>query len=296
MPVVRPLERALPGPEGRHSRPIRACLHLAGLAASLVWACAPTSSGNVHDAKLRELLAAYAPVPVTATSDVKDQALVRQRQALERLRGNDRSLGARALEMFLEDHPPVERFALLTVAARNDPQRTAPMLESLFGAYDARTDLALRELAIDLLSETAPARAQAVLAPVLSELRPSATRPPIDLLVRAYAEAIASLGKNNDQVLPDLAADLARAPEARYAAVTALGELGQAGGERSQRALELVLLEPTSDGHLRRKALQALEQCMPASQLCPLIEHAAAHTSDVTFQKFLADYANRLCP
>jgi HEAT repeat protein len=240
-------------------------------------------------------VSAYAPVEVTATTDVRDRALARQRAALEALRSAPSAVGVRAYERFEQEGSLLLRSAFLTVAARAAPERTVPALVGLFETYDPKTGLALRQTAIELLCEVDPERALALLGPVLREKRPSATRPPEELLVRLYARALKSRGKagDADELLPDLAADIARAPDARYAALEALADLG---GERGRRALEQVLLEPSSDGHMRRKAVQALERRLSPAELCPLIEHAARHNSDEALLRFLAGVVERLCP
>jgi hypothetical protein len=90
-----------------------------------------------------------------------------------------------------------------------------------------------------------------------------------------------------------VAVDIAQPPDARVAAVS---ELGKACGRQAAQALEVVLMEAASDAYLRRKAAQALADCLPPEELCPLLERAVEHEHDTVFLRFVSDIAASRCP
>jgi hypothetical protein len=246
-------------------------------------------------ADIQALIEAFQPVDPVATSDVHDQALARQREVLERLRGGEVPLGKAAYAAFRahERSPDLLRAALLNVAARCDPLGMAPVLETMILTYDPRLGLGLRTQAVEFLAEADPARAQSVFEPLLRDERVVGTLPPRETLVRAWAAAARALGGADLRLLCDVAVDIAQPQEARVAAV---GELATFGGRPAAQALETVLFEAASDAYLRRKAAQSLAQFLPPAELCPLIERASAHEHDTIFLRFLGDLAAAHCP
>jgi hypothetical protein len=316
--MPRPSDRRLAGahdlPRTRaaHARSraeAHAAPHARALAAALValLACAGCSGGSDAaeapaggsaarvSAEIAELVEAYQPVDATATSDVHDRALERQRELLERLRKGDPALGKAALAAFRTHAkaPDTLRAALLEVAALCDPQGMAPVLEPMVTTYDPELGLGLRTRAAELLAATSPERAMALFETLLADERIVATLPPRETFVRGWAQAARASGRSDLRVLCDVAVDIAQPADARVAAVA---ELGAFGGRPAELALEAILFEAASDAYLRRKAAQALAQCLAPEQLCPLLERAVAHEHDLAFVRFVGDLAAAHCP
>ena len=249
-------------------------------------------------AELALLIEAFTPLDAAATSDRHDAWLATQRAVLERLCRAGPGVAVLALEAFDAKteagpaHPERVRAALLEVAAHIQGDELAPRLEALILTYDGELGLFVRTDAVRILAETAPARAVEFLAPLAREDRPSSTRPPQGALIEGWVRAARALGDADTGVLADVATNIFQAPEARYAAIDGLGELG---GARAGAALEEILSESSSDGYVRRKAAQALVRCASAAELCRVLDTLAAHESDPAFLDFLADMIDRHC-
>lgn len=240
------------------------------------------------------LVAAFRPVDPTQTSDVQDRAYRERNALLEKLRAAPPEVGRAALDTLSRSREEAldVQWALLEVAAYAAPAETAPRLESLIVTYDGEKGTGLRTQAVRILAETQPERAVVLLEPLIRDPRPQQTLPPQEELIRGFATAMKKLGTGQARVLCDVVVDLRQPPDARYAAVNALADIG---GERAIRALREVLIEGASDGNLRRKAAQALLQIMPRPEFCALIEEAAAHSSDEVFLRFLSDMLDKNC-
>lgn len=286
-----------------HGNTAHACLlALGAILLAAGWGCGPQESSAQASAteqgaaeRIQVLVEAYAPVPPDATSDKHDAALMRRRQILEELRGGDRELGLAAWAAFRAKARERDdlRAALLEVAAVCDPAGSAPQLEHMVVTYDSALGLGLRTRAAELLAETSPDKALAVLGPLLTAKESNTTLPPREVMVRAWASAARALGTEDLGVLIDVAVDVRQPLDTRYAA---LKELGEFGGPSAQRALEEVLFEPTSDAYLRRKAAQGLETCLAPDELCPILERAGSHEHDEVFAQFLASMMATHCP
>lgn len=282
-----------------HALPLTALLALlagAGCSGGSDAAEAPSAGSAARVAgEIDGLIAAFQPVDPVATSDVQDRALERRRETLARLRKRDRALGKAALAAFRTHakSPDPLRAALLEVAAVCDPEGMAPVLEPMVVTYDPALGLGLRTRAVELLAESSPERAMALIEPLLADERIVATLPPRETFVRCWAAAARATGRTDLRVLCDVAVDIAQPPDARVAAVA---ELGAFGGRPAALALEAVLLEATSDAYLRRKAAQALVLVLPPGELCPLLERAVADDQDLAFVRFVGDLAAAHCP
>lgn len=288
-----------------HATPLAAVL-LAGL---LCVACsdgshagAPESGGPGAGgsaarvaADIDELLEAFEPVDPVATSDLHDRALERRRELMERLRNGDRALGKAAMAAFRANERAHDdlRMALLEVAAVCDPEDVAPALEPMVTTYDPKLGLGLRTRAMELLAETSPERAMALVEPLLRDERLVMTLPPREAMVRSWATAARMAGREDLSLLCDVAVDIAQPADARTAAVS---ELGSFCGRQAALALEVVLFEGASDAYLRRKAAQGLANCLPPDELCPLLERAVEHEHDTIFLRFVGDLAATRCP
>lgn len=252
---------------------------------------APTDADR---AEIAALIEGFTPLDASATSDRHDAWLAAERAALERLCRAGPGVAGAALEAFdaKPAHPEHVRAALLEIAAHGLGGELAPRLETLITTYDPDVGLSVRTEAVRILAETSPARALEFLAPLAREDRPSATRPNQGVLVECWIRAARVLGNADTSVLCDVATNIFQAPEARYAAIEGLGELG---GARAGAALEEILREASSDGYVRRKAAQALVRCVSPAELCRALDTLAGHESDPAFLDFLADMIDRHC-
>jgi hypothetical protein len=256
---------------------------------------AAVPTGN-EDADLAELLRIAAPPDPTLTSDIQDAWLVENRRVMARLCSSGGPvLGSMALEAYDDRAAGRDdgvRVALLEVAAHTNPELCAPRLAAMIEQYDAELGLRIRTEAVRLLAETSPERALELLGTLVVDERPGATRPAQEALIRGWATAARALEVVDTTVPADVAINLFQPAAARYAAIAILGELG---GNHAVKALEEVLVEATSDGMVRRKAAQGLENCASPEVLCPLLDQLAAHESDANFIDFLAQMIDRNC-
>jgi hypothetical protein len=292
--------RAIPHTPGVATRARRSGFAAALALALSAWACsergpaaqeAPEAQGTVSASNgqaIAELVAAFTPPDPASTSDRLDAWYRDQRAVLERLSSGEESLGLEALETYRRSsaEPESVRAALLQVAARTAPETAAPLLEQLILEYDPAVGLGLRTEAVRLLAESAPERAVGLLEPLVRTTAHKRTLPPQEALVRGYAEAARRLSRDPAPALADVAIDLAQPPDARYVAIE---ELGRSGSLAARKALEVVLVESSADGYVRRKAAQALQGSLPKEELCPILLRVADRETDPIFLVFLAD-------
>jgi hypothetical protein len=282
---------------GARANPLRRAhgAHVALALIALTFGCEQnaTSAADAR-AAVDRLVALFQPVDPTKTSDVHDRNFRERTQLLDQLRKAGRGTGLAAFAAFQQStaEPLDVRWALLEIAAYNAPEEARPALEQLISTYDGEQGLGLRTQAVRILAEALPERALEVLEPLIREPRAHKTMPPMDELVRGWATAAKKLGRREARVLCDVVVDLRHPPEARYAATTALGDIG---GERAIKALREVLVEGASDGNIRRKAAQQLLRIMPRKEFCALIDELAQHESDPVFIQFLADMLDKNC-
>ncbi|MBM3988567.1 MAG: hypothetical protein FJ294_11505 [Planctomycetes bacterium] len=244
-------------------------------------------------AAIDRLVTLFRPVDPIATSDVHDRNFRERSAHLEGLRAAGVTAGREALARFERAQGECfdVRWALLEAAAYNAPADTQPTLERLILVYDGKGE-EIRTQAVRIASATIPQRAIELFEPMLREPIARQTRPPQEELVRGWHTAARELGLVEARVLCDLVVDLRQPPDARYAAVNALADIG---GERAIRALREVLVESASDGNIRRKAAQALQRIMPRDAFCTLMREASEHEVDELFLFFLADMLDKNC-
>lgn len=244
-------------------------------------------------AAVDRLVELFRPVDPVATSDVHDRNFRERTAHLERLRTGGTAAGREALARFERagGEPFDVRWALLETAAYNAPELAQPTLERLIQVYEGKGE-EMRTQAVRIAAETIPQRAIELYEPMLREPLARQTRPPQEELVRGWQAAAKKLGLKEARVLCDLVVDLRQPPDARYAAVNALTEIG---GERAIRALREVLVESASDGNIRRKSAQALLRIMPRDAFCALIREASEHEADEVFLFFLSDMLDKNC-
>ena len=167
--------------------------------------------------------------------------------------------GREALARFerAKDEPFDVRWALLEAAAYNAPAETQPTLERLILVYEGKGE-ELRTQAVRIAAETIPERAIELYEPMLRDPLARQTRPPQEELVRGWATAAKKLGLKDARVLCDLVVDLRQPPDARYAAVNALADIG---GERAIRALREVLVESARISALSPRTTALSQRC-----------------------------------
>ncbi len=268
------------------------------LGLALVAGCSDSRAGSgLNEVESRaavdQLVVLFRPVNPIATSDVHDRNFRERAAHLEALHRAGATAGREALARFerAKDEPFDVRWALLEAAAYNAPAETQPTLERLILVYEGKGE-ELRTQAVRIAAETIPERAIELYEPMLRDPLARQTRPPQEELVRGWATAAKKLGLKDARVLCDLVVDLRQPPDARYAAVNALADIG---GERAVRALREVLVESASDGNIRRKSAQALLRIMPREAYCALIREASEHEADEVFLFFLSDLLDKNC-
>jgi len=249
---------------------------------------------GTEERDLAELVEAFTPLDATVTSDVQDRWLLHQRDVQERLRRGGPALGLRALQAFREHEEEAGsvRSAYLDIAAHCAPATTAPVLEELIVTYHGGTLLRVRTEAVRLLAETSPRRALEFLEPLVLDERPHNTRPAQEALMDGWARAAQALGVKEARVPAGVATNLFQPADARYRAIQFLGG---SGTPLARSALQELFVEATSDGMIRRKAAQAMAECLPADELCPILVQVSEHESDMHFLNFLADMIDRHC-
>ncbi len=295
-PALRPAPSSPSGVRRATAHGLRSLALALGFAA--LSACGDSrASAGLSEVEARtavdRLVVLFRPVDPVATSDVHDRNFRERTAALESLRTGGTAAGREALARFerAQGEPFDVRWALLETAAYNAPELAQPTLERLIQVYEGKGE-EMRTQAVRIAAETIPQRAIELFEPMLREPLARQTRPPQEELVRGWQTAAKKLGLKEARVLCDLVVDLRQPPDARYAAVNALAEIG---GERAIRALREVLVESASDGNIRRKSAQALLRIMPRDAFCALIREASEHEADEMFLFFLADMLDKNC-
>lgn len=301
---ARPAPLQLPHSDrAEHSQLRRATPHglrslALALGLALLGGCGDSKAGSglsevESRAAVDRLVTLFRPVDPVATSDVHDRNFRERSAQLESLHTAGATAGREALARFerAQTEPFDVRWALLEAAAYNAPSETQPTLERLILVYEGKGE-ELRTQAVRIAAETIPQRAVELYEPMLREPLARQTRPPQEELVRGWHTAAKKLGLKEARVLCDLVVDLRQPPDARYAAVNALADIG---GERAIRALREVLVESASDGNIRRKSAQALQRIMPRDAFCALMREASEHEADEVFLLFLADMLDKNC-
>ncbi len=247
---------------------------------------------------MREIEEAFEPVSLSATSDLKDAALARQRKAVEHLHEAPVDVGRAAWKRFGElgaDRDDL-RVALLDIASHCAPKEMTPRLVKMVEQYDPKLGMRVRANAVHILPDIAPKEAKECLEPLVRTPKHSATLPDQDSLLDAWIRASRKLGELSEldvKLIAAIAVDVEQPADARYRAVAELGRVRSTDG---QKALEFVLVESSADGYLRIKAAQAIEDSVPQADACAIFDRVADRESDQNFLRFLADMISRHCP
>lgn len=251
-------------------------------------------SASEAQSRIEAFVESLQPVEATATSDIQDRAFRRATQMREELSRAGREAGLAALRAF-QSRPEAtldQQWPLLEVAAMNCPTELEPLLVKLITSYDGERGMGLATQAVRIFAESSPKSAIALFEPMLRAPWEHKTKPSQEALVDGWARAAQRLGLKEARVLCDVLVDIRQPPDARYAAVN---RLPQIGGERAIAALREVLLEASSDGMLRRKAAQALVDIAPRKQACELLVQVSEHESDEHFLTFLGSMLDKHC-
>ena len=94
-------------------------------------------------------------------------------------------------------------------------------------------------------------------------------------------------------VLVDNATNISKDETSRHYSVKQLGKHVDPLG---RQALELVLVESTGNGYIRRMAAQSLRKTLPAEDACALFKRVADLEAETNFLIFLLDVIAETCP
>ena len=305
MPTIRPLQTAVDGPEEapqpHQSLWDRASSHTLPLALLFLAACggegtpepAPASTSGDPEAKVEELIRLLTPLDPTLTSDHHDRHLHARRALQEELEGSSEEFGRAALEAFHRHRDDIVdvRRGLLQVAARSAPLETSPLLEKLVVEYGH--PLEERAEATLLISEAAPERALKILEPMCRRTKRNETLPHDEFLIRAWVRACEELEISPVPVLVDNATNITKDETSRHYSVKQLGNHVDPLG---RQALEIILIESTGNGYIRRMAAQSLRKTLPAEDACALFKEVADKEAESNFLVFLLDVISETCP
>ena len=245
------------------------------------------------ETEVKELIRLLTPLDPTLTSDHHDRHLKARRAQQAKLEGEGVEVGRAALAAFRanRDGTATVRRGLLQVAARSAPEDAAPLLEKLVVEYghplDERAEAAL------LFGEADPARALEVLEPMCRRTKRNETLPHDEFLIRGWVKACEHLKISPVPVLVDNATNITKDSTSRHYAVKQLGEHVDPLGKQ---ALEIVLIESTGNGYIRRMAAQSLRKTIPAEEACNLFKEVADRESENNFLRFLLDIIAETCP
>jgi hypothetical protein len=119
------------------------------------------------------------------------------------------------------------------------------------------------------------------------------TLPHDEFLIRGWVKACEHQEISPVPVLVDNATNITKDSTSRHYAVKQLGEHIDPLG---RQALEIVLIESTGNGYIRRMAAQSLRKTIPAEEACALFREVADHESENNFLRFLLDIISETCP
>lgn len=305
MPTHCPHQEALESPKTAHKSPSakahRASPHTWSLILALFASCAPAEdpSGMVvsdpsdSQAKVEDLIRLLTPLDPTLTSDYHDKHLRARRALQTELEGGSEDVGRAALEAFHSHRDDIVdvRRGLLQVAARSAPLDTTPLLEKLVVEYGH--PLEERAEATLLIGEASPERAILVLEPMCRRTKRNETLPHDEFLIRGWVTACEKLEMSPVPVLVDNATNITKDETSRHYSVKQLGNHVDPLG---RQALEIILIESTGNGYIRRMAAQSLRKTLSAEEACALFKEVADREAETNFLLFLLDVIAETCP
>jgi len=289
-------------PAGAHrARPHTWALTLLFAALSLGTACGPdaeqgpipSTDDERVEAEIEELIRLLTPLDPTLTSDHHDRHLHAQRAHQKKLEASGVEIGRAAITAFRDNRQETAtvRRGLLQVAARSAPSDAAPLLEKLVTEYGHPLDE--RAEATLLFGEAAPERALEVLEPMCRRTKRNETLPHDEFLIRGWVKACENLAISPVPVLVDNATNITKDQTSRHFAVKQLGNHEDPLG---RQALQIILIESTGNGYIRRMAAQSLQKTVSAEEACALFKEVADLEAETNFLKFLMDMIAETCP
>jgi len=251
------------------------------------------AGGNEHERQVVELIRLLTPLDPTLTSDHHDNHLHARRALQAELEAGGEEVGRAALTAFHRHRNDIVdvRRGLLQVAARSAPEDTAPLLEKLVVEYghplDERAEAAL------LIGEAAPERALEVLEPLCRRTKRNETLPHDEFLIRGWVKACEAMEISPVPVLVDNATNITKDETSRHYSVKQLGNHVDPLG---RQAIEIILVESTGNGYIRRMAAQSLRKTLSAEEACALFKEVADREAGTNFLAFLLDVIAETCP
>lgn len=279
--------------------PIHALAHLLVLALALpaLASCSPESSaapadGSRTEREVRDLMRAVTPVDPAALPVEKSDWFLTRKRTVERARTLGRPFGAEARRILLEERPEREevRAGLLDAAAHCDPEGTEELLVQL--VLEWTDEMLVRSKAAELLGETRPARAIAVLEPILREQWDGRTYPAEENLLTGYLAAARASGHDPVPLLALIATDIQRQQDVRHLATRTLKDFDTS---LSRQALRNIMTESTGNSYIRRIAVQSLRELMPKEEFCPLVKEVQGREADEQMISFLESMLDANC-
>ena len=73
-------------------------------------------------------------------------------------------------------------------------------------------------------------------------------------------------------------------------------QLGNHPDPLGRQALEIILIESTGNGYIRRMAAQSLRKTLPAEEACALFKEVSKLEAETNFLVFLLDVIAETCP
>jgi hypothetical protein len=287
-------------------------LFLACLFVSSVASCAPdapiststqappsaSSAGSVDVARqVRDLISALTPPPATSNSAIMSAFYNRRREMLESMRDAGPEVGRAVYDEYQGNPDAIldVRRGLLEVAAFAAPGMMEAELVHLVENYGEH--LGLRTKACELLADTHPAKAVAVLEPFILEPRPGVTLPPADIMVMSYSRAARACDYDAIDTLTSVATNLFIDETARQFAVR---EVAKFPGARAREAIRILMIESTGNAYLRRDAVKAFvehSKIDPETKaiLCDTLLEVTDKETDVNFQVFMINVVEKYC-
>ena len=261
---------------------------------ALFASCSGESAGAADSAaqEVRDLIVALTPPALTEIPVVKSEAFATRKRTLERLRQADAAVGLEALRVYQEAPPklPEVRAGLLDVAAHTAPKACEELLVQLVITFGE--DLTVRRAATEFLGACLPERALVELEPILHGKYDDRTLPPEERILAAWIQATEILKKDPVPLLAEIGTDIHRPQEVRHLAAKTLGRFPSPQG---RQALELLLVESTGNGYIRRLALQSLLESLPKDEFCKLAKATQDREADTAFIVFLQDALDKNC-
>ncbi len=257
------------------------------------------STGNSPlDVQVLDTVARLRPVVLEATSDVRDQWLIRRTATLEDMAAANEELGLALLD-HLAEHPnyneQLRRDLLEAGAIAAGPAASAELLELIetYAGNRLGKDLALRGRAAIVLGKSDPQFAFETLGRLMTIDAQGVTLPPMERLFEGFMEAVERTDNDPVSILAQLATALRMEQAVRHRSIEALGNYD---GPLVKGALTQVLTESTGNTYMRIKAGQAVAAAFEKAEAIELLENVLEVEADTRMQNILLDLLRTLEP